>query len=617
MQEKVITDLSVYSSKEAIKSFLPLFKKMKDLLSHHFNDGFLDYFSLMIEKYKFTKTLLHKQPKDFYDIYFPTKLKYNDEIVETNSASELFEKNKRITISGAAGSGKTTLIKHLFLYSLIESYKIPILITLRDLNKEVLSIDEYIKTKILNNKLAPNTDILKKLYKQGKFLFLFDGYDEINSDIKSKVIYDLETFIDKYPNNSYLITTRPYTNIDYFKDFHNYEMSELTDLDIEEFIKMQVMDEKISSKILDSINEKKESYIDSFLSNALLLTLYIITFNTNSQIPNKKYLFYRRVFDVLYKEHDSATKTGYERELKVKISQDELEEVLKYFAFISFFDNKFNFDKSYINEKLNIIKQKLNKEFDNNNLIEDLKLSLSLWLEDYGIYCFAHKSLQEYFAALYLTGQKEITQQKIYDKINDLESFLKNNDKKRDSDVYNFLNLCEEMSIKNYNEFHKIKVLRLLKNIISNESETFQWRMPFSIFSSSSSSHSTKYYSFFWYRLGKEINDVLSNSELHKMVYANENIYLCELFKDSSIEELKIYLNYDFQQLLFFKDMFLNPKRFLNKQELNDNNILLLKKYKILDIFEKKEEIVNNLIFEVENQIKMNNSIEEDILDII
>ena len=157
------------------------------------------------------------------------------------------------------------------------------------------------------------------------------------------------------------------------------------------------MDEKISSKILDSINEKKESYIDSFLSNALILTLYIITFNTNSQIPNKKYLFYRRVFDVLYKEHDSATKTGYERELKVKISQDELEEVLKYFAFISFFDNKFNFDKSYINEKLNLIKQKLNKEFDNNNLIEDLKLSLSLWLEDYGIYCFAHKTLQEYF----------------------------------------------------------------------------------------------------------------------------------------------------------------------------------------------------------------------------
>lgn len=141
--------------------------------------------------------------------------------------------------------------------------------------------------------------------------------------------------------------------------------------------------------------------------------------------------------------------------------------------------------------------------------------------------------------------------------------------------------------------------------------------MPFSVFSSSSLSHSTEYYSFFWYRLGKEINDVLSNSELHKIIYTNEDIYLCELFKDISIEELKIYLNYDFEKLLFFKDMFLNPKRFLNKQELNDDNILLLKKYKILDIFEKKEKIVNDLIFEVENQIKMNNSIEEDILDII
>lgn len=94
-------------------------------------------------------------------------------------------------------------------------------------------------------------------------------------------------------------------------------------------------------------------------------------------------------------------------------------------------------------------------------------------------------------------------------------------------------------------------------------------------------------------------------------------IYIYVNSLNSSIEELKIYVNYDFQQLLFFKDMFLNPKRFLNKQELNDNNILLLRKYKILDIFEKKEKIVNDLIFEVEKQIKMNNSIEEDILDII
>jgi len=613
IQEKIITDFSIYSSKEVIKSSLPLFLKIKDLLSHRFNDGFLDYFVLMIEKYKYIKTLLHKQPKIFYDIYFNTKLRYNDKLIETNSVIELFKKNKRITISGTAGSGKTTLLKHLFLYSLIESYKIPILITLRDLNTDILSIDEYIKTKILANKLAPNTDILEKLYTKGNFLFLFDGYDEINSDVKSKVINDMQSFIDKYPNNSFLITTRPFSNIEYFEDFHNYHIEKLTDLEIREFINQQVSDEKLSIKIIDSINENRETYIESFLSNPLLLTLYIITYSTNSQIPNKKYLFYRRVFDVLYKEHDSATKTGYDRELKVRISQDELEEILKYFAFISFFDNKFNFDKSYVNDKLNIIKQKLDKNFDNNDLIEDLKLSLSLWLEDSGFFSFSHKSLQEYFSALYLVKQKEDIQKQIYQKINDLD---KNIDilQKGSFDVSFFLDLCYEMEENNYLEFHKLKVLKQLKEIVSFDCKNYKDFpiFPFFVYGSSIEM-STLVHEFFSLRIPTIMEELLNDTR-GRFFIIKDNFELlvdrCILVPISQDDRL-IYNDY------LKSDFFNMTYKFLEKEKFSTNKIDILDRLSLNKIFSELIIDIDNEILKVQKHLKNNKQIQQDMLDFI
>ena len=103
------------ASKPVLKASLPLFKKLKDGVSHYFNDGILDYLSASIDKYQNMKTLLHRQPTPFYDIYYPTKLDWERKIVATDSVSELFNRHNCVTIIGDAGSGKRTLVKHLFL----------------------------------------------------------------------------------------------------------------------------------------------------------------------------------------------------------------------------------------------------------------------------------------------------------------------------------------------------------------------------------------------------------------------------------------------------------------------------------------------------------------------
>lgn len=457
------------ASKPVLKASLPLFKKFKDEISHYFNDGILDYLSASIDKYQNMKTLLHRQPTSFYDIYYPTKLQWDHKVITTDSVSQLFKQHNCITIIGDAGSGKSTLVKHLFLSSLLQAYKTPILVTLRDLNIQKSNLEIYISEEILNQKLSPSSDYLKKLLENGEFLFILDGYDEIKSSEKQEITKALENFIDIYPKNNFILTSRPYSNIEYFKNFQNYLIKDLTRADQAEFIKLQVKENILAEKIIESLQESKQKYIDSFLKNSLLLTLYILTYSKNSSIPSNKYVFYRRVFDVLFAEHDSATKIGFEREIKTHLDQESLEKILQIFSFLSYFANKFDFDKNYVTKILTTIKKKYkNLIFANNDFIDDMKLTIGLWTEDCGVYSFAHRSMQEYFAATYIQQLDKDGKRRVYEKITNFNDddpivFM-------DFDIQNFLSLCYEMDRKNFIQYYSIPLVKKIKQLFVNNS---------------------------------------------------------------------------------------------------------------------------------------------------
>jgi hypothetical protein len=205
----------------------------------------------------------------------------------------------------------------------------------------------------------------------------------------------------------------------------------------------------------------KSAYINSFLTNPLLLSLYILTFQSNSSIPTKRFIFYRRVIEALFSEHDSRTKIGYVREKRSKLSQEEFEEVLQRFCFITFFEHTYDFEKDYLVQKLDLIKKKHEAvKFENNELIDDLKLSVSLWTEDNGVLSFAHRSLQEYFAALFLKNLTEAKKQDVYRKI------LIDNPGEESSNLSNFLSLCEEMDAINFYKYLLIPFYDQILNFV-------------------------------------------------------------------------------------------------------------------------------------------------------
>jgi len=346
-------------AKPLLKESLPILKKISKRVTHFFSDDIYDYYKDKFEQYKNTKTLLYRQPTNFYEIYFPLKLTCEGVVINTWDINEVFANHSCVTLIGDAGSGKSTLIKHLFMSSVCSGDKLPVLIFLRDMDIEHSDLELYIRKYILKNKLAADDESLTKLLENGDFLFFLDGYDEINSKDKSKITKRLELFVENYSKNYFMLSSRPYSNIESFKNFYNYTINELNENDVEEFIQKQIKDSKLSKKIIESIRGNISKHIESFLKNPLLLTLYIITYSKNSKIPSSKYIFYRRVFDVLFSEHDSSSKIGFEREIKSNLSQEQFENILEIYSFISYFSDTFNFDKKYIFEQLTIIKKKV------------------------------------------------------------------------------------------------------------------------------------------------------------------------------------------------------------------------------------------------------------------
>ncbi|MFN3588210.1 MAG: NACHT domain-containing protein [Spirosomataceae bacterium] len=396
-------------------------------LKQTFSNRLLEY---QVEEYKrnyYSKTILHRaEPKPLNEFYQPlfisqAELKAITKRISTSSAKKLLNKYNYITIIGKAGSGKSTIVKYLFTNCFTEGYKIPIKVELRYLNEFKGTINDYIFNEIFQfQKLGFSSSIIDRLLSSDSFVFFLDGYDELNSSIKSITTKNIDSFVQKYPGNKYVITSRPYTSIDLLPLFTNFYVCDLEMSEIGAFVKKQIPsnENELAEKIIKAVNKAENRSYQTFLSNPLLLSMFILTFQSYSDIPHKRSEFYDQVFDTLFSIHDSVSKLAYVREKQSGLSKDQFEEILQLFSFLSFFEEKFLFPSNYLTDKLDIIKsKKKNLTFDNDKFIEDLQVAIGILNKEGLDYTFPHRSLQEYFAASYISKLSDENKKLLYEKL--------------------------------------------------------------------------------------------------------------------------------------------------------------------------------------------------------
>jgi len=391
------------------------------------DDEFAAYLSKVKDKYSKVRTLLYfYEPHPFYEFYvcntverrIPYKRNsYTVKRYENTTAESLLECSNFIIIAGTGGIGKSMMMQHLLLNAVDnyrETKRLPIFIPLKDYTP-CPNLLQYVYQKF-EALGGVSMEKFEKVLLAGRAILLFDGLDEINTENRSSFEQNLEYFTDKYTNNLFVLSTRPYVRIAPYSRFSIMRLlpfNKRQSLELIDKLEYRADDPAVKQKFREQLDETLFDTHREFAENPLLLTIMLMTFEQYAKVSPKMHRFYREAYETLASKHD-ALKNAYTRQFRTGLDSDKFAEYFAEFCAVTYYNQKYELTDSEFREFFNglIICDEEKPSFGYKDFQSDLCNCLCLMYPESGVYHFSHRSFQEYFCALYFSRQMD---DKLYD----------------------------------------------------------------------------------------------------------------------------------------------------------------------------------------------------------
>ena len=383
-------------------------------------------------KYSTMKTLLYNdQPKPFYSFYVCNRIRYRGleskvegqvarnphimQLLEDADVEKIRAISRFAIIIGTGGLGKSMMMRHLMLNAIAnfdDLKRFPVFVPLKDFDATVSSLFEYVYSKIG----VFDEDLTKEQFEQmlanGSCLLLLDGLDEIGAGNVKRFERELETLTDKYSENMYVLSSRPFQSFVSYERFSLFWLKSFTTrqaMRLIDRLEFRPDEPSIKAKFQAALEKTLFRTHRSFTENPLLLTIMLLTFEQYAEVPFKMHVFYREAFEVLAKRHD-ASKGAYKRALRTGLSVDAFSDYFAELCFRSYNDEKFEMTAEEFAGYYNILNARSvanDKKTTASDFLEDLCSNLCLMYFEGNSYHFTHRSFQEYFCALFFSKQKD------------------------------------------------------------------------------------------------------------------------------------------------------------------------------------------------------------------
>lgn len=378
--------------------------------SVHLGTAFQRYLDNATQRYNQIRTLATgPTPRAIIgpnNIYVCIGVKHQEKEYDTSTVNSMLGISNHLLIQGTGGAGKSMLMRYLFLNTANRGEYIPVLLELRRISNQVqghVSILELVYTCMQEYDVQLPKEQFEYSLRLGKYLFLFDGLDEVKEDLAAEAAEALQAFSAKYPKNPCIITSRPKENI---SSLETYTIVTSMPLKKDQAIllasKIWEADEK-TREFCHQLNESLYDKHQDFAENPLLLSMMFLTFMRNSSIPDHLADFYQKSYDALYSAHDGHDKGCYRRDFCCKsLDEGNFRLIFSHFCFHSYFKQTYEFSNSQI---ISLLKKSIEKVGIENtfpaNYLTDLRNVVCMIVKDGDIYRFSHRSFQAYFAACY------------------------------------------------------------------------------------------------------------------------------------------------------------------------------------------------------------------------
>jgi hypothetical protein len=391
-------------------------------------ENYRNYLAKARGKYGKVKTLLYsEQPCDLNSIYVNGTLccdrsyhAIRSGLITDVTPGKLIRISPYVIITGTGGLGKSMMMKHLFIQAAdsIEEYqRLPIFVALNNYDPNAEPLFEYVFRVFHALDTSSTKEELNRLLLNGCCLLLLDGLDEISSDSQQVFEKQFELFTDTYDSNQYVMSSRPYTAFTSFTRFRVAELQKLTKeeaLELIDKLEFRPDEPAIKAEFRDKLDTELYRTHQDFASNPLLLTIMLMTFEQFAEIPSKMHIFYHEAYEALAKRHD-ATKGGYKRALRTKLSAEQFADYFAEFCAKSYMKEKFDFSQQQFRQtfdKLKIVQRNPGK-VEAPDFAYDLTANMCLMYYEGMAYHFTHRSFQEYFCAVFFSRQKDKVLKKI------------------------------------------------------------------------------------------------------------------------------------------------------------------------------------------------------------
>ncbi len=405
LAKSVVGFLDKYGEKlwSGVKS---TYGKAKEQAKLEWRYGYEAYLDKVFKDFSFAKPFLSgNYPRRLADFYIPLAVSCGKDIIEETSIEDLTATNTFAIVVANAGSGKTMLMRHLFV-STIDNRKLtrpylPVFVELRELNNTDLSLFDLIKKKLRDNGFNFDDAFIEKAFEAGHFALFFDGFDEVAYDKREKTNLQIQELADKYSQNFFVLSSRPDDSLNRWTLFDVWKVQPLN---LDKACKLVVKtteDEELKEKFSIALQEKLFVSHKSFLSNPLLLSIMLITYKDNADIPLKLSTFYEQAYISLFSRHD-ATK-NLSREKLSKLDIQDFKKVFSAFCFLSYQKQKYgDFAETELYEILDKSIKLSGIEVNKQRYIDDAIQAVCLLVRDGLNITFSHRSFQEYFASVFI-----------------------------------------------------------------------------------------------------------------------------------------------------------------------------------------------------------------------
>lgn len=352
-------------------------------------------------------------------LYIQVDVKHKKKVYDTSTVHPLLGLSKNILICGSGGAGKSMLMRYLFLNTVNRGEYIPVLLELRKI-ADTSSSDSTFMDLIYKCMSDFDTELPREQFEYslrlGKYVFFLDGFDEIKSALADSAAEAIQNFASKYPENAYIMTSRPdrdFAALETFTKLDSMPLSKIQAISLSE--KFWVKDEKVV-EFCRQLDEKLFDQHRDFAQNPLLLSMMFLTFMHNNNIPDHRVDFYDKCYNALYSMHDNQNKGTYEREFDCRaLNEHTFKQLFARFCYITYIHDLFEFKHEEIIDWINQCLHKLNiSEVTAQQYLNDLRKVVCLIVVEGNTYRFSHRSFQTYFAAVYILSLPDELQKVFY-----------------------------------------------------------------------------------------------------------------------------------------------------------------------------------------------------------